>query len=222
MKQEKQDQVDDLVQQATSQPGVPIAQQASTPEKTVSSSPLSLPGDVQKLLDLAKKVKSYQYEHSQSPNLKLLTKTWVKGDRVKVELYQPPRYDPLTYYNTVYFDLSTKYAMGYCEDSLRCRDRQNAAVSVDYQSSRPKLAAEWLSEIDTATVQVLQTQPIDNRPAKRIQYQDDGTAVDMWLDETYGLPLKIVVNYAEPFTVQFSKLIANTVVDETVTEPVKK
>jgi len=228
--QETQERADQMVKEAerlipdttTTAPDPTKASTATirpTTGEGIEVVPVVLPDVVQKLIDTARRVKSYQYQFSQSPNLNQLTITRTKGALVKLELYQPPRYDPATYYNTVYLDLDKNTAAGYCEDRLRCRDRMNARVDVDFQTYKPKLAIDWIDDIDPATVKVLQTQTIDQRPATRIQYQSGGVTNDMWLDETYGLPLKVVINTPEPFTYQYGKLIANTVIDSELAAP---
>jgi hypothetical protein len=227
--QETQERADQMVKEAEAllpdgaTPTEPAAATIRpTPGEGIEGVPVVLPDVVQKLIDTARKVKSYRYDFSMTPNLNQLVPTMTKGNRVRLELYQPPRYDAATYYNVVYLDLEKQTAVGYCEDRTRCRDRMNARVDVDFQTHKPKLAIDWLDEIDPATVQVLQTQTIDQRPATRIQYQSGGVTNDMWLDETYGLPLKVVINTPEPVTYQYGKLVANTVIDSELAEPVQK
>ena len=52
---------------------------------------------------------------------------------------------------------------------------------------------------------------MDERSVVKIKYQDGSEETEMWLDETYGVPLKVVVNSGE--TYMFKDFQFNTLSD---------
>ena len=78
---------------------------------------------VQDLLDRHKKINSYSFYYSTSENWNLLRdKYFVKGNKIKIKLFEPKMWDRETYFDTVYLDVATQNGFGYCEsrEKERC------------------------------------------------------------------------------------------------------
>ncbi len=165
-------------------------------------------------------VKSYQYKFTQPPDNVPVDFYWVKGDKIKIELQPKNTYDAANYFSVVYLDDKTKDAVAYCEDRSRCRDILNKKFDVAYNDYRKTTALEWLNDVNKATAKILQTEQVYDLTTSRVQYTKDGSTVDMWIDETYGIPVKVRISAGDQKKLyEYRDLVANTVTDEDLKQP---
>jgi len=148
---------------------------------------------------------------------------YIKGDKIKVKLYEDNIYVEDGYFDTVYLNTVEKTAIGRCENQKRCVssrvDNMNKDFDATYDDYRRKTPYEWLQDITTPTA--IGEEVVDKRSALKIEYPKKETKVEMWLDNTYGVPLQIKMVYpdeTEEFY-QFTNVQFNTLKEEDMVPP---
>jgi hypothetical protein len=95
------------------------------------------------------------------------------------------------YVDNIYLDLSAKKAVGYCERNVyRCAD-PNSPIDVSFAKYYRKTPFEWINEVTYA--EKTSEEQMQQRNTWEIEYTEDDERVTMWVDEYYGLPVKIRV-----------------------------
>ena len=185
-------------------------------EKTEQMSP-----ELRELLGKAdQKVKSYKYLYSISADNKFPHTYFVKGNYIKVTLFEVDPYVIDNYYDTVYLDTKSKKAYGYCENLKRCtsRDVDNTkkTYNLTYEDYRVKTPYELLKEITFA--EIVGPEVVENRQMTKIKQVNGDILTEIWLDATYGMPRRIRVTQGEKVLkmYNFSDMTFNTVKDDEV------
>jgi len=197
---------------------------APEPKKEeTKTAPKELPAELKSLLERAdQKLTSMSYLYA-SPETsgRFLDTYHVRGDKIKVKLYEENYYMHKDYYDTVYLDTTKKTATARCESPRRCvfPDFDNTGRvfdDVEYDEYRRKTPYEWLADITTP--ELLGPEVVDKRSALKIQYPKDDSRVEMWLDNSYGIPLqfKIIHPDDKEESYQFSNFQFNTLKEEDV------
>ncbi len=112
--------------------------------------------------------------------------------KTKINKYEESYYVREDYYDTIYIDLG----VACCEELSRCRshnvDNTGKKFDVDASAiSLPKTPIDWVKEIPAGTT-IVGPQTFNQRSVTFIKFNKaDGTEVRMWVDDSYGLPLKI-------------------------------
>jgi len=168
------------------------------------------------------KLKSVSYLYASPENKGRFLDTYhVLGDKVKVKLYEDNEYVEAEYFDTVYLDTTKKTATGRCENKRRCMssrvDNTGKVFDANYDDYRRKTPYEWLSDITTP--EVVGPEIVDRRSALKISYPKGETTVEMWLDNTYGIPLQLKEIYPneEEEMYQYANFQFNTLKEEDVT-----
>jgi len=176
----------------------PTTPTTTTPE--TAAEPADYDPQIQKLIDkFNDKVKTYSYYHTYLGKEQKLHKYIVRLDHnmVKIELYEVNRYRKETYYDSVFLDLDKQIARGYCLDDRKARcDDTFKEFKLNYGDWLVKFPHEWIAEIPTSA-EVITSETIDQRKAKVIAYEKDGKLYKMWLDTSFGLPIKIQIEKPE-------------------------
>lgn len=228
-KEARKAQEPETVVQATGpEPAVTVTQQevqAIPEQETTPSIPEPvMPAELKELLGRAdEKVKSYQYLLGEPPDNRLLDTYYVMGDKIKIKLFEYDPYDIDNYFDTVYLDDEAKTAFGFCENKKRCvsktLDNTKKKWELDYSQYRKKTPYEWLQEIPP-TASIVGPQVHESRSATLISYEESGGGVvEMWIDDTYGLPVKIVKSTpaGEKLVWNFNDFTANALKESDVT-----
>lgn len=145
----------------------------------------------------------------------------VRGDKIKVKLYEDNYYVQADYFDTVYLDTSLKTATGRCENRRRCMSSQlDNTVKVfpaTYDDYRRKTPYEWLQDI-TAGAEMIGPEVVDKRSVQKIEYPKKDHKVEMWIDKMYGVPLQVKIIYPneEEEMYQFTNVQFNTLKEEDV------
>ncbi|MBI4016580.1 MAG: hypothetical protein HY363_02700 [Candidatus Aenigmarchaeota archaeon] len=185
-------------------------------EKTEQMSP-----ELRELLGKAdQKVKSYKYLYSISADNKFPHNYFIKGNYIKIKLFEVDPYIIDNYYDAVYLDTRNKKAYGYCENLKRClgRDVDNTkkVFNLTYVDYRVKTPYEFLKDI--AYAEIIGPEVVENRQTTKIRQANGDILTDIWLDETYGMPRRIRVTQGEKVlkTYNFADMTFNTVKDDEV------
>ncbi|MBD3361685.1 hypothetical protein GF358_02740 [Candidatus Woesearchaeota archaeon] len=167
------------------------------PEPTVTvEPPTQLPSRVEELITKAKtKVNSYKYLMKAPPENRFLDTYFVKGDKIKIKIYEGNAYILGKYYDTIYLDKSAKTATARCEDERRCisrgEDYTKKVFNVEYDEYITKTPMEWLKEITNA--KVIGPHVVNGVSTLKIKTTKPGQIIEMWLHTTYGIPIKIEI-----------------------------
>ncbi|GEM_PF-3961111 len=139
------------------------------------------------------KVTSYAFYYQTSANWNLIRDQYfIRGDAMKVKLFEVNFYNRKHYFDTVYLDMAAKTGLAYCESrhESRCLD-QNREFIVDYNDFIIKTPYEWVKEVPFDAVWTGGEQ-IDNRAAEVVEYdRPDGTTVRIKIDAYAGLPREV-------------------------------
>ncbi|MBI4146085.1 hypothetical protein HY489_01985 [Candidatus Woesearchaeota archaeon] len=151
------------------------------------------------------KMQSMQFLFGGTDTSNLFLHTYfVKGDKVKIKPYEENYYVRDGYYDTIYLN----DGIGCCEQLSRCKsahvDNTAKKFAADLSAVKmPKTPYQWTKEIK-ANAAVVGPQTFNQRSVTHIKYTDDeGRDVLMWIDDTYGVPHKIVVKTGESSEIKY-------------------
>ncbi|MBS3147951.1 hypothetical protein J4219_03650 [Candidatus Woesearchaeota archaeon] len=198
----------------------------SSSTTTVTAPKEQLSPQIRDLLKRAEeKLTSMQYLYGGTATKNLFLDTYLlKGDKMKVKKYEENYYVRDGYFDTIYVN----DAIGCCEELSRCKshnvDNTNKKFDVDVESLNvPLTPKEWLLDIQSSA-KVVGPQTFNERSVTYIKYQKDGNEVSMWLDDTYGIPHKIVITSTDGSEIkhQFNDLKFNGLKDVDFVPPCAK
>jgi hypothetical protein len=159
----------------------------------------------------------YLYGGTATGNLFLDTH-FVKGTKTKIKKFSEDYYVREGYYDTIYVDLS----LACCEEQSRCKshnvDNTGKKFDVDVTLEKmPKSPYQWMQEVP-ASAQIIGPQTFNSRSVTYIKYTDDkGQMVEMWVDDTYGVPHKVVVGETNKY--QYNDMLFNGLKDSDFDPP---
>jgi len=168
------------------------------------------------------KLSSLQYLYGGTDTNNLFLNTYlVKGTKMRIKLYEEDYYVREGYYDNVYLDS----AVGCCEESSRCKSHNinNMDKKFDVDASMlkiPKTPYQWVKEVP-ASAQIIGPQTVNSRSVTFTKYTDaSGQEVQMWIDDTYGVPHKVVeVKNGNEIKHQFNDMVFNSLKDADFVAP---
>jgi len=165
------------------------------PEEEVEAEPEPARVPTKKVQELLQKhvgrVTSLKYMYQDQTMKPEEWETWVKDDRMHVKLREMDNVRGDVYIDNVYLNIATQEAAGYCERAVyRCAD-PNSPVDVKFAKYYRKTPFEWISEVTYAEQESVEQ--MQQRNVWKLKYTEGGKTVNMWVDEYYGIPLKIRV-----------------------------
>jgi len=210
--------VSDISKAVAENPPATVERSSMGPTARLDDQPASgvpLSADAKKLLARADaKVKGYSFIYAAPPDNLARDTYFVKGDRVKVELFDRGWFKADTHMTHVYLDGATKNAVGVCEDprSTHCPDPKRK-FPVTYSDYAIKMPYQWLKEIKVGTL--ASGEKIFERMTKKITYTQGTETIEQWIDEYSGLPVRVKVTDAQgPRLYEFRHLTVNDVSDD--------
>lgn len=221
--QTPQTNTEEFVEQKTTQVELPPS---PTENKIIIEKSRKLSPELRELLQKAdNEVKSTSYLYAESPGNIGFDTYFVKGTKIKIALFEKNDYNVEDYFNIVYLDAVEKTAHGTCENKKRCltkiADNTKKVYTLDYDEYRTKTPYEWIKDIEYA--EILGYEMINNKAVTKIRFEQNEIETEMWVDNRYGLPHKIIVKYnGDEKTYSFKNLLANTVKDSDVVSPLIK
>ncbi len=171
----------------------PAEQYNSAPEPEPETAPVKEPSKkVKDLLSKHSRVKSLHYMYQDPLNYPAEWPTWIKDNKMHIDLRTLDQVNSDTYVNQVYLDKASKTAVGYCESNeFKCKD-PNQAVKVKFAKYNRKSPIDWIEGVTYAEIETTET--MQQRTVVRLAYTDDkGAKVVMWVDDYYGVPVKVEV-----------------------------
>lgn len=172
------------------------------------------------------KVSSIQYLYGGTDTGDLFLDTYlVKGTKMRIKKYQENYYVREGYYDNIYVDS----AAGCCEQLSRCKsaniDNTNKKFDVDLSLLRlPKTPYQWIKEVPP-DAKIIGPQTVNSRSVTFIKYNSpDGSETQMWIDDTYGVPHKVIVTdtSGNPRKSQFNDMVFNSLKDADFVVPCAK
>lgn len=117
--------------------------------------------------------------------------TWVTSDRMHVKLREMDNLREDVYIDNVYLNLVSNTAEGFCERTVyRCAD-PNSPEEVNFKKYYRKTPFEWIKEVTYAEKE--SEEQMQQRNVWKIKYTEGSKTTTMWVDEYYGIPLKVRV-----------------------------
>jgi len=186
---------------------------------------------IQRLIDLANtKVKTVTFkyapiEYGPSGYAGFEKGTYyVKDDKLKFNRIQPMKFDPKTYVDVIYLDLTKREARGFCSDTkyVYCKTDWEERPA-EFSEFNIDLPMHWLNRIP-ASAKVRGPQSFNSRETTAIRYTLDGKFYEMYLDDFTGMPLRVGLyktsEYADVIGgVEYRDPTFNNVRDSDVTPP---
>ena len=187
--------------------------------EVVAESKVTMSPALRDLLKRAdEKLSSLQYLYGGTDTGNLFLDTYfVKGTNMKVQKYSEDYYVREGYYDTIYYSLG----VACCEEIDRCRSHNvdNTGKKFDVDASTlkmPKSPYQWVKEVP-ATAQIVGPQTFNSRSVTYLKYTDDkGQPVEMWVDDTYGVPHRVIVGEAK---YQYNDMLFNGLKDSDFDPP---
>ncbi|MBS3175647.1 hypothetical protein J4457_00220 [Candidatus Woesearchaeota archaeon] len=209
-------------------PSTPVTSVTTQPSPTVPAEQSSIQIDSKSREVLQKadlKVKSFSYIYREPPYNQGSDKFMVMGDNIRIMLGENA-VNLASGISDVYLNIKTKEAVGYCfrRDSFLCRDREGQKFEVKYKDLYRLTSYQWMKKIVES--QRVGSEQMDGRTAivlsTRLTDQPDSwDEVRFYIDEYFGLPLKIVIETNEgELTYNFDQYDTNTYAEQDVTPPV--
>lgn len=166
------------------------------------------------------KITSYKYLLTEPPMNRALNTYYVKGDKIKVKIFEENAYTLGEYYDTIYLDRANHRATARCENEKRCvtggQDYTKQVFEADYNKFNTKTPTEWLKEITFA--EIIGPEVLDSKSTTKIRSVQNGKTTDLWIHNTYGLPVQVVVTHDDGTTdtYKFADNVFNQVTDSDV------
>ena len=170
---------------------------------------------IQDLVDKAKDVDELHYMLRETPYLRKESEFFVKDEKMKIILPEPPAFIRGEYFNAVYLDTDTKEAIAYCEDRKRCDD-YNEPFIVEYDDYYRQTPMDWVLTLGCA--ENIGTETMYNRDVVVAEYEKDGKTNRMWLYNYYGVASQVIedVEAKEPAAQRTFEVLSKSVTDEDV------
>ena len=202
---------------------VPPSEKIAPPEKVTVEPKEEMSPQLKSLLERSEgKLSSLQYLYGGTETGNLFLDTfYVRGDKMKIKKYDESYYVRENYYDNIYVHLS----IGCCEEQSRCVshnvDNTGKSYDVDVDALNvPKTPYQWVKEIPP-NAEIIGPQTFNQRSVTYLKYTDsDGREVQMWVDDTYGVPHKIIVGEGDSQSrYQFNDMLFNGLRDNDFDAP---
>jgi hypothetical protein len=194
------------------------------PEQQVVTAPERPPmkKEMKKILDKVHAVlpeeENYEYLYTDPIGGDQADQIFVKGDKMRVEIYDDPE-RPLGWkFDTVYLDKTTKTAVGYCAKRYGSCPAGRGPFEADYNKYIRRTPREWMQDFDYLTL--VSSEQIESRITYIVEYEEGTHKYTMWLDAHTGYPIKIL--FSDGFktdTYEFRLMYVGEVKDYDVKAP---
>ncbi len=161
------------------------AEQESAPVEKIFSE------EAQALFSKADKAQILKYTYAETPSTLPENTYTVSRQRMKVELENRYRYSQDESYDTVYLDLESRTATGYCEhrDRAMCPE-PNKEYDAEYDKYYYKTPFEWLESITSAEL-TGRSEQVNGRTGIEVSFSINREQGEMLVDSFYGVPLEM-------------------------------
>lgn len=210
-------------------PEPPVTQPNATQQAGETVKEAIMDPTIAKLIEKGKTVKSMSFDYvpiemkGTGPVLMTLSNTYyVLGDKVKVDVAWNKQ-NPKTYIDTVYLDLATQTAYGYCLDRDRGTCSSIEARSTSFADWNIPYPQDLLTMIPSdATVKGSRTYL--KRETTAIRWKQDDKYYEMLIDQYSGLPIRLSIYSDDFYTAlvggqEYRELQFNNVKPSDVTPP---
>jgi len=231
----------EVVTEPVTEPAAPVVQEPETgrappvralpserqttqpPSEVVVTQKVTMSPALRDLLKRAdEKVSSLQYLYGGTDTSDLFLNTYlVKGTKMRIKMYEEDYYVREGYYDNVYLDAG----VGCCEENSRCKSHNidNTGKKFDVDASMLKITKtpyQWTKEIP-ADAKIVGPQTVNSRSVTYLTYSlPDGSGVEMWVDDTYGVPHKVIVDKnGNKMKYQFNDMTFNSLKDTDFVPP---
>jgi len=170
-----------------------------------------------KIQELLKKhngrVTSMTYMYQDQTNHPEEWETWVKDGKMHIKLRELDNVRDEVYIDNIYLDISSKDAKGHCERKVMRCSEPNKPVDVRFEKYNRKTPLDWIKSVTYA--EKVAEEQMQMRTVWKIQYEEDGKQIFMWVDEYYGVPAMVrVVDNGAVNNYVFEDISFNSVDDD--------
>lgn len=199
------------------------SERTQPPSEVVVEQKVTMSPALRDLLKRAdEKISSLKFLYGGTDTSDLFLDTYmIKGNKMKIKKYEEDYYVREGYYDNVYVD----QGVGCCEERARCKsaniDNMGKKFEVDSSTLKlPKTPYEWTKDIP-ADAQIVGPQTVNSRSVTFLKYSlPDGSEVQMWVDDTYGVPHKVIIAKGESqIKHQFNDMDFNSLKDADFVAP---
>ncbi len=135
------------------------------------------------------RVTSLRYMYQDQTNKPEEWETWTDGSTMHVKLREMDNVKGDVYVDNIYLELGSKKAQGYCERNVyRCAD-PNSPVDVSFGKYYRKSPLDWIQSITYAEKET--EEQMQQRTVWKLKIPQGDTTLYMWVDDYYGVPVKI-------------------------------
>ncbi|MEM3154460.1 MAG: hypothetical protein QW165_02730 [Candidatus Woesearchaeota archaeon] len=196
---------------------------APPPSEVIVEQKVTISPALRDLLKRAdEKISSLKYLYGGTDTKNLFLDTYhIKGTKMKIKKYEEDYYVREGYYDTIYVDRG----IACCEERARCKSANidNTGKKFDIDTSLLKIAKtpyQWVKEVP-ADAKIIGPQTVNSRSVTFVTYNlPDGAEVQMWIDDTYGVPHKVIVVKGDTqIKHQFNDMTFNSLKDSDFVPP---
>jgi len=137
------------------------------------------------------KITSYKFTYAAPPQNLARDVWYIKGTRIKVELFNENWIRHDEYFDTIYIDTAKKTAVAYCQrpKTPQCAG-PDVEFPVDYEEVMIMTPYQWIKTIPQQ-VEKVSTEMLWDRKVTVLRYMEGGAEFKQWVDNFAGLPLKV-------------------------------
>jgi hypothetical protein len=184
---EQDEQQKETTVKSTSKTETTRAETEPEPEETVEAEPVKvLTKKMKQLLQKHEgRVANMMYMYQDQTNKPEEWQTWVKDNKMHIELRQLDNVRGEVYVDNIYLDLAEKTAVGYCEAKVyRCAD-PNTPVELNFNKYYRETPLDWIEKVTYA--ELISDEQINSRKVWKVKYEEGDKQVFMWIDDYYGV-----------------------------------
>ncbi|MBW2995934.1 hypothetical protein KY332_01405 [Candidatus Woesearchaeota archaeon] len=175
-----------------------------------------LTSEINTLLAKADSVSSLEYSHNEFVlgEAGYHAEVWLKGNKMKHKISLQAGTSQGVRYDTIYFDLAKREAIGYCEELSRCEEKLNIPSTLSIDSFTTETPFDVADQITVGSK--IGSAMFDKREVMIVEYEQGGNQVRVYLWDYKGLPLKYEVRDGEELLkkVEYLGLVINGVKDD--------
>ena len=171
------------------------------------------------------KVKTFSYVYREPPYNQGSDRYVIMGDKIRIQLGED-NLNLVTGVSDIFLNTKTKQAAGYCfkRDSFLCKETADTKFVLKYADFYKPTSYDWMKKIVEA--QFIGSEQIDGKTAVSLSVHlldqpSDWKSVKFFIDDFYGLPIKIVIetDQGKTLTYNFDKHDVNSYSDSDLIPP---
>lgn len=173
--------------------------------------------ELQRLLEKSKEINNYEYSYTAPPYKQSEDMTYIKGDKMRINLMQSYNTETLPY-TTIFIDWKENTALGYCLLKFpRCKD--DKVTVLDTKLFKHPTPLDWVKEVEKYGTFVHTSKLVQDKKTKGVTFLFNEKEHTAYLD-VFGMPVRVEIGPGgEKGSYNYNRLVINSVREEYVTAP---